>query len=448
MMSGLAHEVACCGRKTPRRDPGFSFALSLLSPSSTSDGRNPSGIFGGSMDSDRKKTIIIRGAIAAVLFFAGFAFPLIWIAAAFFAYTAYNAFPDPEPDTPENMYRPRQSTVTADDPDWRERFLLACESPAETAFLEAMIDDYGLKPSNGILVGSGLELDMQTEYKPYRLDFLVNKWLVVEVDGAEWHSSAEAVERDRVRDQFFSEKGFSVLRIPAKTVFRTPTKAVGMVRAAIARGRPPQKAAVKSPPISVAKTFTNLAKSVDRFVTEVDAHVTKASAIQDALAPSKQTFADEQMVIDYALKIAKADVDLEEKMAADPEYRQRFNAARSTLEEVMATSEAAKPETTSTVDIRPMSSPAIHPDLEIGTEILESYFALMNERARYFDNARQQLSKDPRLAPHVQNHLERLGCHATWTQLSPKKELFSIDAFLKEIEAKSSGSSSSKPPPS
>lgn len=400
------------------------------------------------MDKANKTAIIIRGTITAILFFAGFAFPLIWIAAAFFAYTTYNAFPDPEPDTPENMYRPRQSTVTADDPEWREYFNNACESPAETAFLEAMINGYGLKPDNGILVGSGIELDMQTEYKPYRLDFLVNRWLVVEVDGAAWHSSPEAVERDGIRDDFFKAKGFSVLRIPAKTVFNTPTKAVDMVRTAIAHGRPPQKVVVKSPPISVAKTFTNSMNSFGQFLDHVDAHVTKAKAIQEAMGPSKQTFETEKIVIDSALETAKKAVDLEARLAADPNLRKHFDAAHADFEEIMQSVRSGKPDRETTIKIEPMGFPGTHPDPEIGAVILESYFTLMDDRKRYFDNARKRISDDPRLSPHVQSHLERLGCHATWKQISVQKEPLSLESFWKEIEAKSSGGSKKNPPPS
>lgn len=396
------------------------------------------------MDSAYKQAIIIRGTITAVLFFAGFAFPLIWVAAAFFAYTTYNAFPDPEPDSPENMYRPRQSTVTADDPEWREYFLAACESPAETAFLEAMINGYDLKPDNGILVAPGIDLDMQTEYKPYRLDFLVNKWLVVEVDGAAWHSSPEAVERDGIRDEFFKAKGFSVLRIPAKVVLNTPTKAVDMVRAAVARGRTPQKVVAKTKPKSVAKTFTDSMDAFGKFMDDVYAHVTKAKAMQEGLGPAKQTFDTEKMVIDSGLERAKKSIALEEELSANPNLRKHYDAAHAELEGLLRSTRSKHDGSEApTITISQMSWPPTHPDKEIGAQILEAYFRLMDDRKRYFDDVRQQLAKDPRLSPHVQNHLERLGCHAVWTEITKKKEPFSLDAFLKEMDAK--GSSQTKP---
>ncbi len=374
------------------------------------------------MNSAHKTAVIIRGTITAILFFAGFAFPLIWIAAAFFAYTTFQAFPDPEPDTPENMYRPRQSAVTADDPDWREFFLAACESPAETAFLEAMIKGYDLKPDNGILVAPGFELDMQTEYKPYRLDFLVNKWLVVEVDGAEWHSSAEAVERDRVRDQFFSEKGFSVLRIPAKTVFRTPTKAVGMVRAAIARGRPPQKAAVKSPPISVAKTFTNLAKSVDRFVTEVDANATKFTAIDNAMGPAKKTFESEKMVVDTALSIAESKIGFERQRGREMVLRKSFETAFAELDGVLQRAHEREKAPVSDggdgrVSIEPITTPDVHHDADINTIISNSYLHLMKQRSEYFAQVRSRLKQDPYLIEPMQTCMRSMGCMKTWAKV-------------------------------
>lgn len=371
------------------------------------------------MDGAHKQAIIIRGAITAVLFFAGFAFPLIWIAAVFFAYTTYSAFPDPEPNTPENMYKPRQSTVTAEDREWREYYLAACESPAETAFLEAMIKGYSLTPNNGILVGTGIELDMQTEYKPYRLDFLVNKWLVVEVDGAAWHSLPEAVERDGIRDEFFIAKGFSVLRIPAKVVFNIPTKAVEMVRAAIARGRPAQKAVVKSPPISVAKTFSNSMNSVGKFLDDVDAHVTKAKAIQEALGPSRQTFDTEKMVIDSALDTAKRTMALEDELSANPNLRKHYEETHAEFEALLQSTRSKHDrDVSTTITILPMPWPNPHPDPDINATIMDMHFNLHGDRTRYFNDIQQQISKDPRLSLHVQTHLESLGCYSVWKEIS------------------------------
>ncbi|TCA17375.1 DUF559 domain-containing protein [Rhizobium leguminosarum bv. viciae] len=400
------------------------------------------------MDDAHKKAIIIRGALTAVFIAAGFVFPLLWAIAAFFAYATYTAIPEPKPITPEDMYRARQSKITVDDPDWREYFLATCESPAETAFLEAMIKGYTLMPDNGILVGSGIELDMQVEYRPYRLDFLVNKWLVVEVDGAAWHSSAEAVERDGVRDAFFAAKGFRVLRIPAKVVFNTPTKAVEMVRAAVAHGRQAPKVVTTTKPISIGKTFTNSVSSVGKFLDDVDAHVTKAKAIQEAMGPSRQTFDTEKMVIDFALDSARREIELEEKLSADPNLRKHYEAAHAELDDLLRSTRSKHDRNeATTITISPISWPKAHPDPVINATILEMHFNLTGDRTRFFEDVRQQISKDPRLSPRVQSHLEHLGCLAVWTEIARKKESFSLDAFLKEMEAKGGGSAQSKPPP-
>ncbi|MEB2848108.1 DUF559 domain-containing protein [Endobacterium cereale] len=398
------------------------------------------------MDSARKRTILTRGAITAVLTAIGFAFPLVWIPAVFFAYATYQAFPDPDPITPERMYRPRQSTVTADDPEWREYFLATCESPAETAFLEAMIKGYDLKPDNGILVAPGFELDMQTEYKPYRLDFLVNRWLVVEVDGAEWHSSPGAVERDGIRDEFFKGKGFSVLRIPAKVVFRTPTEAVGRVRATIANGRPPQKVEVQAPVISVAKTFTNSVNSVGKFFDHIDAHVKKALTIDKAMESARKSFETEKTMIESALDVAKRTVALDAELAADPNLQKHFYAAQANLEEIMQRVRPNKSETETAIIIAPIVVPETHSDPQIAAAILECYFDLLKDRKRYFDDARRQISTDTRLFPHVQKHLKRFGCHETWREMFPKKGRLSIEAMCEGIEERSGSILQKKPP--
>lgn len=78
-----------------------------------------------------------------------------------------------------------------------------------------MIEAYQLAPRFGSLVGKDLKLDFQVEEGRYRADFLANDWLVIEIDGAAWHSSPEAQARDQLRDTYFEGLGYTVLRIPA-----------------------------------------------------------------------------------------------------------------------------------------------------------------------------------------------------------------------------------------
>ena len=204
-------------------------------------------------DKAQQKTIIIRGVLTVFCIAGSFVFPLLFLVAAFLAWTIYSDLTDPKPTAPPaDAWYIRRWTAIPDDPQCKTYFLPYCESPAEAAFLEAMIADYKLLPKTGMLVGPGIELNLQVKRKPYRVDFLVDKWLVVEIDGAAWHSSPEAVERDRIRDEFFVTDGFIVIRIPAKVVFNTPKRVVEMVRAAVARGAPPRKVVTASRPASVS----------------------------------------------------------------------------------------------------------------------------------------------------------------------------------------------------
>lgn len=107
-----------------------------------------------------------------------------------------------------------------------------CDSPAETAFLDAMIYAFDLKPVNGVLTGRGLRLQMQVPVERYRLDFLLDRRLVVEIDGAAFHSAPEAIEKDRQRDAALSARGFEILRIPAKISLYAPQDAIARVRQA------------------------------------------------------------------------------------------------------------------------------------------------------------------------------------------------------------------------
>ncbi|MGX9350169.1 endonuclease domain-containing protein [Shimia sp. W99] len=132
-----------------------------------------------------------------------------------------------EPDPPSKL-----ETLTADDEDWHRYFQHHCESPAEVAFLDAMVEAFNLTPEKGRLRGGGLTLQMQVPVMNYRLDFLIDDGLIVEVDGAQWHSSPEAVERDAERDKALAAKGYEILRIPAKVTLYKPEDAIKQVRQA------------------------------------------------------------------------------------------------------------------------------------------------------------------------------------------------------------------------
>ena len=90
----------------------------------------------------------------------------------------------------------------------------------------------------GGIAHADIRLDMQVKVDNYRLDFVANRTFIIEIDGAAWHSSPEAVERDRVRDAAMVAKGYKVLRIPAKVVLNTPKEAVRRVDVYLGRIQP------------------------------------------------------------------------------------------------------------------------------------------------------------------------------------------------------------------
>lgn len=173
-------------------------------------------------------------ALIIALGVAGFVF---WPMFAVAGYLAWRLLKGGEGQGRKVSGLPDHRTVGADHPRWRAAWLSACESPAESEFLEAMIRVCRLKPDRGVLGSPEMKLRMQVPIGRYRADFVVDGWLVVEIDGAAYHSSREAVARDRERDRYMAGLGLTVLRIPARTVFRTPVIAVRRVRAAHGQGR-------------------------------------------------------------------------------------------------------------------------------------------------------------------------------------------------------------------
>jgi very-short-patch-repair endonuclease len=67
-----------------------------------------------------------------------------------------------------------------------------------------------------------------------RVDFLVDGWLVVEVDGFEFHSSRQEYREDRRRANALAARGFVVLRFSYEDVVHHPVAVIGIVQSVLA----------------------------------------------------------------------------------------------------------------------------------------------------------------------------------------------------------------------
>ena len=69
-----------------------------------------------------------------------------------------------------------------------------------------------------------------------RVDFLLGRRLVIEVDGWETHGSRDAFEEDRRRDAELVRRGYVVLRFSARRVLRSWHAVLATIRDCVARG--------------------------------------------------------------------------------------------------------------------------------------------------------------------------------------------------------------------
>lgn len=182
----------------------------------------------------------LRILIAAVCILLGFFFFPFFVVGGLIAWSVYGDIVDGPAQRAQEAEAEAKADARLNAPVSVEDIRDLCESPAETAFLDAMISAYALKTGPGAIEGRGCRLRNQVSIgklkvysgfatPQYRADFLVDEKLVVEVDGAAYHSSPEAVASDKRRDADMRLEGYSILRIPAKVVFRNPVEAVRLV---------------------------------------------------------------------------------------------------------------------------------------------------------------------------------------------------------------------------
>ncbi len=367
---------------------------------------------------------------------------LFVVLAIIFLYTLYSSERKLPPNVPPPHFLATSETV-----NWQGLFEGLCESPAEIEFLKAVISSYQLVPKEGILRGGGLELQQQVRVGHYRVDFLANKRLVVEIDGAAYHSSPEAIDKDRIRDLFLRDNGYEVLRIPATTVFRTPGLAVKQVYKALSqlptKGTRSAQLSARNIPKETNAIRTNVSSGAGNVLRDFGSAVVNASneldrelAIDNAVKRALEIFHREVSLIDGALKLAELRVQKEEWLSEASEreailYRESLDLLQKALED-KSSSSLERTESSVVLGRIPsifLSPPAPHPDAETNTLIEQRYSCLLEDRLKYFKNIREKLIKDSRLCKHVEAFLGPYNKY--WNMISP--DVNGLD-FLENIQ--------------
>lgn len=317
--------------------------------------------------------------------------------------------PKRQPRAPKPSPRYRQDPRLArESAEWRALVEEHCESPAEVDFVRAMIAAHGLTPFEGSLINGELRLDFQVGEGRYRTDFLVKDWLVVEIDGAAYHSSPEAVARDAVRDRYFEDLGYSVLRIPAKVVFQAPQDAVSRVDKALSRGR---RVIPPPPPTPQTDGFTRLgqtAGAIGDFLDETSAAITA----QRLMEPVELAAAEDRKAIEAALYCARSEIERDEDIAQMTAEDQALLAeAMQDWDDLFAASEPkARPERPG-VRFQP---PPPSSNEAVNARARSRFDHLAQEREDLLRTTRQAIEVDPRLVPLMQKVLSDIGRDDLW----------------------------------
>lgn len=339
--------------------------------------------------------------------------PIVLLLIAVAVFVLWHFLPQTEKRPPEPKPRYRlDPRVRPDELQWQSFVEEHCESPAETAFLRAMIEAFDMRPEGGSLMAEDVRLDFQVEEGRYRVDFLVNEWLVVEIDGAAYHSSPEAKSRDQMRDRYFEGLGYSVLRIPAKLVFQTPAQAVGQVRSALGVG----KRKVEAPASNSAKPngFTRLAKTAAAFSQSVELAERK-HAVTKALSNCELAVSAEKSTLDAAFDLAKQRMEHAawvDGLTADG--LDLYEQCLADIEEGVATDDPSPTPSTH----RKFETPATTGDPWVDAKVAECFPLHVDRRAATLQSMKARLAGDPAVRAHMRTALMDLGREDLWVHVS------------------------------
>ena len=330
---------------------------------------------------------------------------IIGVAVALFV--VWHFIPKPKPPKPSPKFR-RDPKVTGEEPGWQGFIEEHCESPAETAFLRAMIKIHKLRPENGSLRAKGLKIDLQVQEGGYRVDFLANNWLVIEIDGAAYHSSEKAQTLDQQRDQYFEDLGYSVIRIPAKLVFNDPTTAVKQVGIALDIGKRQTVLPAKESGLErLSKTMTGIKQAADKFNDDVARH----RAINSALRQARETVSAERTAIDAAVGSATRKLQIQAYLDAAEGRTERYEILKSKYATIHPVQERPL------IDVPALVRPECNHSVDTCAAINMAYEDLCTRRDQYLAEIRKKINDDRRLGSLVKEALIKYGCPQVWDQI-------------------------------
>lgn len=352
------------------------------------------------MPDNKNKTIWRRVGIILVLLPVCFFFPFILLIIGWLIWTLYEDL-----KTPTITPIPLSSTwrdIKADDNDWLSKYCSGCESPAEEAFLRAIVMAFNLKPDSGKLVSPSLTLEMQISVGNYRFDFVANGRQVIEIDGASWHSSPEQIERDRIRDEYSVKQGYSVLRIPAKIVFNTPSIAIDQVKAALV-GTPNYTIPVKQKPVEPGKRLSFLG-----VVEDMNRSVYCASVKQSVLADVKSVINAEQILLEALVSEVESEIGIETRIKAlSPSERRLYENNRARLEALLKSDDISTPSREDIFQWKEIIKPSPVDDVEIQEKIEKEYQRYIDERNLRLAKLSQRCTNDQAFGLRFRHKLEK-----------------------------------------
>ena len=218
-----------------------------------------------------------------------------------------------------------------------------------------------------------------------------------------------------------NSRGYSVLRIPAKIVLYSPSKAMQIVRSAIAKGNEYNivhqiKKEEEQSKCTNDMSLHSAASSFMNFISDLNEYVSVQSIVQKENKDLLLAFHAEKLAIETSIEHALREIEIEKLISKDEQTREMYFESYARMSKIIDDSVGLNKEVT--IVIPQVSEANKYSNANINIAVQANRQIIIEERSVFFISVRNRLNSDSHLKELVKIKLYKLGCGECWKYVS------------------------------